>query len=681
MEELESQVAKIQIGNFKKTNSYVHVVTEKAGGSNAELFIVIELPLFNPAAESSCQQISLAIASSLRRSYKHQAGTTTFENAIAQLNDELGKLASSGQTNWVDKLNCVIAVKEDDNFSIATCGKTAAYLYRMKEFTDISTAAGQSHPVKTFENIAFGKLRLGDIVILSTTQLFNYISVDRLKNLLDGYNFLHAAQTIIEILKENAGPEVAFGTILNMQVPLGQTNEEAVDLEEYSAQPRNKVNLWQRAVDYTKSTFALEKPARKPQTELPRVSPPPSTVGAREKMGSIATSLWNSSKSVLSSAKPLASNALNYRKKLNVETFSGFSKQKKLFFISIIVLLIAVITNLVVTDHYKQTKKTQAVASTTIKDIGDLLTKADGLLLYKDETGARAILAQAIAKMPKAETVAADQKESFNAVSNKIDELKAKLEHVVMVQASPIAALSASENIISLPEYFATQFGGSLVSFNKKTGKIEDGVLKSDQTLTATAYISGTVAAAYSDKTLFLWNYQTGTISANFTTNVPAKTDIAGFAFYPTNNRVYLIDKKVGQIVSFQIDKDKISKPIATVKYDFSNAQDLAVDGSIYVLTTKGLEKFQSGKKVDFAAASLLTPFSGIGKIITQKDFKYIYVLDKGNNRIIVYDKKGALVEILQNNQFTKVKDFSIDEKNKTLFVLNDNELFKAQLP
>src|SRR5258706_561985 len=101
MEEIESQIVKIELSGDKASNSFIYVLAEKAPEGSAELFVVAELPLLNPAAEESCERICLAISSSLKRTYK-RGGTGNFENAIAQVNDELGKLAGMGQTQWID---------------------------------------------------------------------------------------------------------------------------------------------------------------------------------------------------------------------------------------------------------------------------------------------------------------------------------------------------------------------------------------------------------------------------------------------------------------------------------------------------------------------------------------------------------------------------------------------------
>src|SRR5262249_6124875 len=135
---------------------------------------------------------------------------------------------------------------------------------------NISTSPEQAHPLKTFDTFASGKIKLNDVLILSNTQLLNFLSMDRLREILSRQNFLAAAQTIIELLKEMSGPEVAFGTILNLQVPAGQAGAEGVDLENYIVE--NKQPLIKTAVSFAKNLLGLESARRQPKSDLPKIS-------------------------------------------------------------------------------------------------------------------------------------------------------------------------------------------------------------------------------------------------------------------------------------------------------------------------------------------------------------------------------------------------------------------------
>ena len=673
MNSLESQVAKIQIGNFKHTSSYVFVLAEKAAVGAAELYLVAELPLFNPAAEASCEKICLAIASALKRSYRKPSNENTFENAVAQINEELAKLASLGQTHWVDKLSCVIAVREDENFSIASCGKVAAFLLRNGEFTDISCSAATSHPLKTFENIAYGQLRLGDIIILSTTQLFNYLSADRLRNVLSESSFLAAAQNVIEILKDSAGPDVAFGTVLNLQVPVGETLDEQIDLEAYvTEKPPLRQSPFERVIAYVKTTFALDRAKRTPAVALPKRNLKEKlahfTGAAKTILGKSGTTLATAGLKTYTTSK----------KNLNVENFKGFSRQKKFFFISIVVLLAALVLNIVITAKVKNSRQKQQQITATLLDLQSQVTKAQSLLLFKDFAGAKAAIAGVQDKLPKEADLNKTQKDQYQRIIATVSDVKKGLERTMEVQVTNLGTLGQSSTLLNLPPYIASPSSSTIVSFDEGSGAVQDGALLSSEPIIESAFIKEGVAVVYNQTGLLVWNYLKKSFSPAFSQSVPAPADEAGLAFYPTNNRVYLINKSTAQIISFAVS-DKLAKPVIASKDNqgLADALDMAIDGSIFVLTPDGVVKYQSGSVADFRLPDLFTPFSGKGKIFTDKNTKNIYVLDAGNNRVIVIDKRGNLVATLVSNQFTKLKDFVVDEKNKTIYLLNDGTLLK----
>lgn len=655
MDQLESQVAKIHIDSGKNASSYVYTLAEKAAGSQAELYAVIELPLFNPAAESACESICLAISSALKRVYKRADNNELFETAVAQINEELSKLVETGNTNWVNKINCILAVKHNADFSIATCGKVAAYLYRSEEFTDISCSPPKSNPLKTFENLAYGKLKLDDIIILSTTQLFNYLAIDRLKNLLQNHDFLTACQTVIETLKQNAGPEVAFGTILNAQVMPGQTPKAEIDLENYVVETSGEpllARIWQFiTTTINPGNLKIKRPSN---IHLPQVS--------------FAGSLTNIKK-IMSRFSP--------------DQVRGFSRTKKIFLISILVLLVAFILDLSIAAHYRKSKQTQGQVTTQLKNIQNLITQAQSSLLYKDTATAETDIQQAQSQMPKADSVSKSDQALYAQVSQQMSDLQQKLENTVTPQVTNLGSLGAGNTLLYLGNYLATQVNNTILSYNLSTNAIQDSALLSSQKITSAAYIKNTTAVVYDGNGLMVWDYAVRQFSPPFVSSVPKESSFVNLKYYPTNSRVYTIDKNSNQIISFAVAQSGASKPIISSKpgSDFSQALDFAIDGNIYILTPSGVNEYRSGSLVSFSMPTLFTPLSGKGKINTQIGWKNLYVLDSGNNRILVIDKKGNLVEILKSSNFTNLKDFVVDEPGKAIYVLNDSSLLKVVLP
>lgn len=676
MNEIESQIAKIQLGNRKSVNSYVYIMAEKAPVGNSELYLVAELPLLNPAAEESCERICLAIASTLKRTYRKVEQINTFENAITNINEELGKLTSLGQTQWVNKLNCVIAVKSENTFHVASCGKISAFLLRSREYTDISCSPTQNHPLKTFENYASGKIKLGDLIILSTTQLFNHLSMDRLLNIVEGTDFLTATKTVIEMLKETAEPQVAFGVLFNLQVPIGQTIEAEEDLENYIVERTEKSNIFVNFLAYIKTIFAIDKnKGRIPKVDIPKIS-----------LGQRMNNLKGSTLNMVSKSKnwvSLARNsAQNIGRNVKVSNLKNLSKQKKFLLISVIVLAFAVILNITIALKVKTTKVTSSEITSLLNSTQELLLSAQGSILYKDEGKAADYFKQAKEKMPEEKNIDKSNKELYSKVLNDFKNTQNQLDKIYEPQVNSLGSIGQSDNLISLPNYLATQINQTIVSYNKQNSKIEDGVLNLPITSLKTIYTNGNLAGIYDGTNLYSWDFSNGNLSIGFNQIVPNKSDWAGLAYYPTNSRLYLVDKKSGAIVNFAYGKSGVSKPVVAVRDSkLADAIDLTIDSSIYVLTKEEVLKYQAGKPVEFSIKGLSTPFSGTGKIFTQKDFNYVYLLDSGNNRILILNKKGGLINSLKSNQFTNLKDFSVDESGKVIYVLNEGVLLKVSLP
>ncbi len=676
MEELESQIAKIQLGNIKSSSTYVYITAEKAPVGSAELYVVAELPLLNPAAEESCERICQAISSTLKRAYRNPGMANNFESAISQINEELGKLASLGQTGWVDKLNCILGVKEGESFNIATTGKVSAYLLRNREYTDISCSPDQSHPLKTFENYATGKIHLGDLLILSTTQLFNYLSMDRLRSVIGNSNFLTAAQTVIALLKENADPQVSFGVLLNLQVPFGQAEEKDEDLESYvTNQPAKENVILTNIKKFVAATFAFyKKDKRIPKTDIPKIG---NNFGQRLKnLSGNAKDFVNKSKGLWQTAKTSAGSV---KTTVSNQNFKNFSKEKKFFLISTLVLLIVVTASIVVAVRLKSTRQVQSQISNQFKAAQTAILNAQSSLLYKDYTTASTYIQQAKNSLPTAKSVSSSDKAQYDKLVSELSDLTGQMEKVVQAKVTSLGSLAQGSSLISLPNFIATQSKPGIISYNKQTGQIQDGALKSSVAVVDSLYISGNIAVIYDGTSLYAWDFSTGNVGTGFSQDVPAKNNFGGMAFYPTNNRVYVANKQAGQIISFVLSKNKFSKPIISIQNSsVTQTVDITIDTAIYALNQTGINKFLGGKPTNFNISGLANPFSGSGKIYTQKSYKFIYILDSANNRIIILNKDGSLLETLKSDQFTKLLDFSVDEPNKTIYLLNDNTLLKT---
>jgi|GEM_PF-928888 len=682
MPELETQVAKIQIGDPKQATAYVYLMAEKIDATETEIYVLCELPLFNPAAQADCERIAEAIGASLKRSYRKTATDATFENSLAQINEELGKLASLGKTHWIGKLNALVAAKRGETLSIATVGKITALLYRDGLFTTVSESAGAPTPLKTFENFAIGKLRLGDLLIFSTTQLLNHISIDRIRQILEGGDLPQAAGAIIEILRENAGPEVACGAILALQVSPGQGRDEEIDLAPYVAGAAGDPVVESAAAGGLAAGDGFAGKAKNLSGKALRMA-----------QGFVGRTLPQAISRIRNQPRPDVRQILNKNKaaigvvnqqfrratqQFRPETFRGFSNQKKFFFISAAILLAALIASVSITQHYHKTQVAATTAKSDIEQMQKLAGDANANLLYGDEGKARDLLNQLNSQLNGKSSSDKTVQGQLDDLRKQAADLAGKLNKESSPQASTVATLSGANRLIVLPGYLATETNRVIVSYNRATGQTQDNVLKSSEPINYSVATKGSNAVIYNGKELFLWNFQTGLFSSHFSENVPTGDSMVGLRIYPTNSRVYTIDKANNRVLSFLAGDKDISKPVVAIANagDLSQASDLAIDGNIYLINNGTVLKFNSGAKQDFTP-SLPSGLASGAKIYTQSDFANLYILDGGNKRIIILNKKGGLVGTLNLPQLSNMKDFTVEEKGKTIFILNNDALMK----
>ena len=110
----------------------------------------------------------------------------------------------------------------------------------------------------------------------------------------------------------------------------------------------------------------------------------------------------------------------------------------------------------------------------------------------------------------------------------------------------------------------------------------------------------------------------------------------------------------------------------------------MAVDGDIYVLTKNGsLLRYRSGAKDSFKIKGLEVALNGPLQVYTSVDLQSLYVLDKGNNRIVVLDKEGNLKTqylFTQEQVNLGLRSISVSRDEKYLLVLAGTKMYKIGL-
>jgi hypothetical protein len=158
---------------------------------------------------------------------------------------------------------------------------------------------------------------------------------------------------------------------------------------------------------------------------------------------------------------------------------------------------------------------------------------------------------------------------------------------------------------------------------------------------------------------------------------------VLGMSTYGGN--IYLLDSAQNQIVKYIALESGFSAPrnylVATETPDFSNAQDLAIDGWVYVLKQDGtILKYLQGAQEFFVVTGLDPVFSDPVTIYTEPEADHLYILDQKGSRIVVLTKTGDYHSQYVIPDLTGATDLVVVEKERQIYVLKGDKIYRIEL-
>ncbi len=159
---------------------------------------------------------------------------------------------------------------------------------------------------------------------------------------------------------------------------------------------------------------------------------------------------------------------------------------------------------------------------------------------------------------------------------------------------------------------------------------------------------------------------------------LPADKAWADMSMYLDN--LYILSTSDSQIYKFTFANSGFSDstPWLEEDIDLSSAVALTIDGNIFVLLSDAsLFKFGGGEKVEFGVKNLDKSFVQPADLVTTVDSRYLYVLDSGNNRVVLLDKEGRYQQqYVWESDLGTCENLLLDEGNSKLYLRCSNSLY-----
>ncbi len=673
--------------------------------------------------------ISNLLVSVIKKEYfakSHRNAEESFEASLRKANLALAELVRHGVTNWTGKINFAAGAIERNNLYFSCLGNTSIFLIRGNEIAKISDELEKEkrvapHPLKTFSSISSGKLEIGDKLIFSTHDLTDIFSQEELRHNASHFSreefprFLEvslqtnselAGTIVVDIIdpskikplsslgatvekKKNQEP-ASFSTETEKHTKkldsFSEKQKRALLQEEIltSALPKNNwkslfLRLWQK----TKLLKFIRLPAGRPhrvfsrffrrtepleakrETFPPPANHPQSDIG-RGLPTRRATALQTDAHNILQRGIKKISLLLSsfigkiefghFATKISFGIKRLFPKAKILFsFLS------------------SQLKKISWKNKALLKKIAAGITIL-GILSYTFAV----FVKKRSEKQKASEEIASQPIQSVSRPQN-LDDINVKnieeIEEIVSLN-QPAISISLLENSL----YVIPRKNFSVLKIDPVSKKIEEA--KSNL-----AVGNFKLAASMPHlKSLFFLTEDNKIISftpanKNFQENsisLPPNLKAVDMETYLTY--LYLLDPEANQVYRYPRAEGGFGERQNWIRNGqdiIKNAKSFAINDNLFAASSSEISAFLQGKIDNTITLEKPNIPLVIDKIFSEAEKEGIYVLDNKNHRIIKYGKRGEILSQFWNVQISGVKDFVVDEKNKAVYLLQENKVKK----
>lgn len=325
-----------------------------------------------------------------------------------------------------------------------------------------------------------------------------------------------------------------------------------------------------------------------------------------------------------------------------------------------------------------------------VQAITDKKTAAEANLIYNNNNQALTLLTEAKTMLTDLPNSSHNEKEKYQELNKAIEESLKKLRKMEIITPSlvyDLATLNLEPKALKLAviDNQLIIYGPEDKNFYRLNPNTQQAIVKelvntSNLTTASTPKEQDMIIFAMNDKEITMYNKDSNLFSPrdiNFPTN---EIKLADLSIY--NRRLYSLNPSTNQIYKHNPTQTGFDKGTEWINdnVDIRDGVSLAVDGDIFVLTANNLLKFTAGKKQDFSISGLDPALDHPSQIWTYNGVNNIYIFEPTNKRLIILDKEGKLKIQYTANEWQSPTSMIVDEPGKTIFVLDNNKIWKFGL-
>lgn len=368
----------------------------------------------------------------------------------------------------------------------------------------------------------------------------------------------------------------------------------------------------------------------------------------------------------------------------------GLPLMTKIILGCLILTMLAFVGSLGYLHWSRQNKAETQRVQNLIQAIHDKKDQAEASLLYEDKAKAQTLLSEADALLNQLPNKNKNDKTARDAAAQELLALRDKMRNEKRVTPELITDLSVVNSNVKTMRL--TRFDGMILAFGPHDDSwyLINTVNKHVDGLRHDALKNLIEASVTNEEDLIVFRSTDGNVAEYDTKagsfvkkTISFPTDnahISAFDFY--NRKLYTIDEKNKKIYRHnqtQAGYDKGTVWNKSGESRLGGVVSLAIDGDLYALKANGeVRKWFRGEEQGFSLAPVDPILDEATEIATDADATELFIVDGKNKRVLVFDKNGGFVEQLTSEIWKTPSSVVIQDKGKTLFVLDDNKVYRV---
>lgn len=639
--------------------NYAYDLFQDHGEKSGQIFINLEIQ--NNPVDS--QEIGAVIFQTMQRGFFENVDEDPhyrFESALKGVNNVLAEFKNQKISKYIGNLNVVIAAIVGDNLFLTQCGDAEAYLIRKRYVSVVSEGLSEeANEDEVFSSIASGKIEAGDFVLVSSTRLLRYVSKTDLAGCVQRKSIIESLDDIKDVISTEILGRVGLTGLLFEKV----TKSEEAGFENEI----DNVNKGILGSDHSQISSQRETLTGKFVAVAKRY-------GNRVKSGGMSMGTvggW-------------------FQRFYSSLVSKGFGKDKILAIL--ILLIIALSVGIFIASGQQAEKAQIEKLDQVLLSVQDKISEADTKGAYDKEV-ANEILDKAYLDA-KSVLDSGIYREKATILLVQIEEARDRLDNVQRVETPKVLAdLSAKRSDVNALGFALVNDKVFVYEYNALyelvVDQIQDPLTIDDkeEVIAATGFADrGSIV--FLTKSGKLLEYLDGAISFMDSEegSFHKGTDLVDWS-----NRIYVLDAAASKVwrYTYQSTRDQFGagESYVTDDTDLSKAEDIAIDGNVYVLEGTGdIRKFYAGAKQEmFINEAPDNLFKTPTALYTNEKTDQVFVLDGKNSRVLVFMKDTQGGNLVYKTQYLieggeQLRDIYVDSAAKQMYLLTPTKVLEVGL-